>query len=65
VLGRELSEDLAFALDPALIAHEMGLDPDDWQERFLRSPGKRTLLNASRQSGKSTVTGILAAHTAL
>ncbi len=64
-LSRDLAQDLAFALDPALVAHEMGLDPDPWQERFLRSPGKRTLLNASRQSGKSTVTGVLAAHQAL
>ena len=28
-------------------------------------PARRTLLNASRQCGKCTVTGILAAHTAL
>ncbi len=65
MLARELSMDLAYGLDPVLVAQEMGLDPDGWQKRFLRSPGKRTLLNASRQSGKSTVTGVLAAHTAL
>jgi hypothetical protein len=65
MLARELSQDLALALDPVLVAREVGLDPDPWQERFLRQPARRTLLNASRQSGKSTVTGILAAHTAL
>jgi hypothetical protein len=65
LLARELSQDLAFALDPVLIAHEMGLDPDPWQQKFLRQPANRTLLNASRQSGKSTITGILAAHSAL
>jgi hypothetical protein len=65
MLARELSPDLALALDPVLVAREVGLDPDPWQERFLRQPPSRTLLNASRQSGKSTVTGILAAHTAL
>ena len=65
MLARELSLDLAFGLDPVLVAREIGLDPDPWQERFLRQPAQRTLLNASRQSGKSTVTGILAAHTAL
>jgi hypothetical protein len=65
VLARELSQDLAVALDPVLVAREMGLDPDPWQEKFLRSPAPRTLLNASRQSGKSTVTGISAAHQAL
>ena len=65
MLALDLSRDLAFGLDPALVAHEMGLDPDPWQERFLRSPAPRTLLNCSRQSGKSTVTALLAAHTAL
>jgi hypothetical protein len=65
MLARELSRDLAFALDPALVAQELGLDPDPWQVRFLRSPAPRTLLNCSRQSGKSTVTALLAAHTAL
>jgi hypothetical protein len=65
MLARELSLDLAFGLDPVLVAREMGLEPDPWQEKFLRQPAQRTLLNASRQSGKSTVTGILAAHTAL
>jgi hypothetical protein len=65
MLARDLSQDLAFALDPVLVAREMGLDPDPWQARFLRSPAPRTLLNASRQSGKSTVTGVLAAHQAL
>jgi hypothetical protein len=65
MLARELSLDLAFALDPALVAQELGLDPDPWQERFLRSPAPRTLLNCCRQSGKSTVTALLAAHTAL
>ena len=65
MLARDLSQDLAFALDPVLVAREVGLDPDAWQERFLRSPAPRTLLNCSRQSGKSTVTALLAAHTAL
>jgi hypothetical protein len=65
MLARDLSQDLAFALDPVLIAREVGLDPDAWQQKFLRQPAQRTLLNACRQSGKSTVTGILAAHTAL
>ena len=65
MLARELSQDLAFALDPVLVAREMDLDPDPWQEKFLRSPAPRTLLNCSRQSGKSTITALLAAHTAL
>lgn len=65
MLAHDLSQDLAFGLDPALVARKMGLDADPWQERFLRSPAPRTLLNCSRQSGKSTVTALLAAHTAL
>jgi hypothetical protein len=38
--------------------------PDAWQERLLRSTSPRVLINASRQSGKSTVTAALAVHTA-
>jgi hypothetical protein len=41
------------------------LEPDPWQAEVLRSDSKRILLNCSRQSGKSTVTSILALHTAL
>jgi hypothetical protein len=65
VLAHDLSRDLAFALDPARVAVAMGLDLDPWQVRFLRSPAQRVLLNCSRQAGKSTVTALLAAHTAL
>jgi len=65
MLAHDLAQDLAFALDPARVAVEMGLATDPWQARFLRSPDRRTLLNCSRQSGKSTVTALLAAHTAL
>ena len=65
MLARDLARDLAFALDPVRVAVEMGLPPDPWQMRFLRSPDRRILLNCSRQSGKSTVTALLAAHTAL
>jgi hypothetical protein len=41
------------------------MEPDPWQVRFLRSTEPRILLNCSRQSGKSSVTAQLAAHTAL
>jgi len=59
------ADDLAMALDPALFCRVTGIIPDDWQERVLRSTAQRLLLNCSRQSGKSTVTGVLAMHTAL
>ncbi len=60
-----LTTDLAAALDPALLARRMGVAPDDWQARVLRSPAAQIILNCSRQAGKSTVTGVLAAHAAL
>lgn len=52
------------ALDPVVLARESGLQPDGWQERVLRSGSPRMLLNCSRQSGKSTICGIMAAHRA-
>jgi hypothetical protein len=41
------------------------LTPDPWQEALLRSPASRILLLCSRQSGKSTVTALLALHQAI
>ncbi len=60
-----IAADLARALDPARFAEAAGIKPDPWQAQALRSTASRILLNASRQSGKSTVTGVLAIHTAL
>lgn len=60
-----LATDLAAALDPVQLAHEAGLEPDDWQADFLRSDAPRVLLNCCRQSGKSTMTAFLGVHTAL
>jgi Terminase large subunit, T4likevirus-type, N-terminal len=60
-----LASDLAAALDPVLLAERQGLAPDPWQCAVLRSDAPRLLLNCSRQSGKSTVTGVLAVWTAL
>lgn len=58
--------ELRHALDPATFARErLGLAPDPWQERVLRSDARQLLLNCSRQAGKSTTTAALAAHTAL
>ncbi len=51
--------------DPVHFARRIGFGLDDWQARLLRSDARRIILNCSRQSGKSTVTGILASHTAL
>ena len=41
------------------------MKPDRWQEDLLRSTARRVLLNCARQSGKSTMVGLLAVHAAL
>jgi hypothetical protein len=60
-----LAADLAGALDPVALVARGGMTPDPWQARVLRSTSRRMLLNASRQSGKSTTTAGKAVHTAL
>jgi len=60
-----IAADLATALDPVLLAQRAGITPDAWQAEVLRSRSPRMLLNCSRQSGKSTTTGVLAVWTAL
>ena len=60
-----VATDLALALDRAAFARSAGVEPDGWQAQALRSEHPRQLYNCSRQSGKSTVAGILAVHTAL
>ncbi|MDQ3318547.1 MAG: terminase family protein [Actinomycetota bacterium] len=60
-----LAADLCLALDRVSFASSLGLDPDPWQERLLRSTSPRVLLNCSRQSGKSTMSGMIALHRAL
>jgi hypothetical protein len=60
-----LAADLAASLDPVAFARRVGLEPDPWQAQVLRSPSARLLLNCCRQSGKSTITAVLAVHTAL
>lgn len=52
------------ALDPVILAEDAGIKPDPWQRNLLRSASDRILINASRQSGKSTTCGVLAAHKA-
>jgi hypothetical protein len=60
-----LAEDLKLALDRVSFAKRLGLEPDPWQEDLLRSTSDRVLLNCSRQSGKSTISGVIALHRAL
>ena len=60
-----LAEDLKLALDRTAFSRALGLEPDGWQEQLLRSSSDRMLLNCSRQSGKSTMTAVIALHRAL
>jgi hypothetical protein len=60
-----LAEDLKLALDRVSFAKRLGLEPDPWQGELLHSTSERVLLNCCRQSGKSTMTAIVALHRAL
>jgi hypothetical protein len=60
-----LAEDLKLALDRVAFARSVGVDPDPWQEELLRSDSDRVLLNCARQSGKSTISAVIALHRAL
>ena len=48
-----------------LLAERCGFVPDAWQADVLRSKAKQLALCCSRQAGKSTVTALLALHTAI
>jgi hypothetical protein len=60
-----LRDDFRLACDRVAFAESLGVVPDDWQRDLLRSASDRILLNCSRQSGKSTISAILALHRAL
>jgi len=64
-VGKAILADLALAINPVRFAQSLGLDPDPWQRELLLSSEKRIMLNCSRQSGKSTITAIIALHHAL
>lgn len=51
--------------DPVALAEAAGLPPDPWHAKVLRSAARQQLLNACRQSGKTSVVSILALHRAL
>lgn len=52
--------------DPVIFAnHYLNFKPDPWQANVLKTKPTQLLLNCSRQSGKSTISSILALHTAL
>jgi hypothetical protein len=55
----------AWTVSAREVARRSGIAPDPWQADLLDSRARQVLLNCSRQSGKSTITAILAAHQAL
>jgi hypothetical protein len=57
-----LAGDLLAAADPVALARRVGVEPDAWQARVLRSQSKRLLLLCSRQAGKSTISAVAALH---
>jgi hypothetical protein len=61
----DLGNDLKLALDRVAFAEKLGVIPDQWQRDLLRSSSDRILLNCSRQSGKSTMSAVIALHRAL
>jgi len=60
-----IAGDLACALDPVIFAQRAGIEPDAWQQAVLRSPAPQQILCCSRQSGKSTVSAVVALHEAM
>lgn len=61
-----LIEDFLISADPVEFAtRRLDFAPDPWQADVLRSRSSKLILNCSRQSGKSTITSILALHKAL
>ena len=63
---RQAADAMRHALDPvAWAAEAIGFRCDAWQEQLLRSAAPQIAVCCSRQSGKSTTTAVLAAHTAV
>ena len=52
-------------LSPVELAERVGLIPDPWQRDLLLADDRQTILLCSRQSGKSTISALIALHTAL
>lgn len=61
----QLLDDILCALDPTRwVGDVLGITLDPWQADVLSSEARQSLLNASRQSGKSTVAAMKALHRA-
>src|SRR5215469_7577370 len=65
-MAPSLAADFARALDPCLIARDVGLDQlDPWQARMIDDPPKRLLCCCGRQVGKSTAAAVCALNSAI
>jgi hypothetical protein len=64
-LRHHASGDAKEKLSPVELAKACGLIPDEWQREVLSSDARQIILLCSRQSGKSTVSALLALHQAL
>lgn len=62
LVARRLQEE---SHNPAMLAARVGLTPDAWQASLLQSKARQMILLCSRQSGKSTISSLLALHEAL
>jgi hypothetical protein len=61
MLSSSLAADFARALDPSLIARDVGLDQlDEWQAKLINDPPKRLLCCCGRQVGKSAAAAVCA-----
>lgn len=64
--GTDFTLELRYGLDIVSWCREcVKFRPDPWQERVLSTDAAQTLLNISRQAGKSTVCALRAAHQAI
>jgi hypothetical protein len=49
-------------LSPVALAEACGVKPDPWQKDLFESDDKQIILNCARQTGKSTVSALIALH---
>ncbi len=63
--ARRPNRQASIPTDRVEFARLLGIDPDGWQERLLRSDASRVLLLCSRQAGKSTMAALIGLHRAL
>ena len=56
---------LAVPRDRLEFANALRIVPDPWQRELLQSEAPRVLLNCARQSGKSTMAGVVVLHKSL